>query len=78
LANNIPKVPARLVLKKDENATELQRQQNLLSVTLAGMQGADILANRPPSPPLGATYYATDTVPPHFYVFGPAGWITLL
>ncbi len=84
-----PQVPRRLNLKKEtprnlqdvplflkELVQALNRQQELVSVAIQGLTGADVLANRPPSAVKGRLFYATDVA--HFYVDNGTAWQLLV
>ena len=89
MALKIPAVPTRINLPKEfptaaEDCPEyikllvqaLNKQNDLISNSMTGMQGADVLANRPAPGIKGRTYYATDNG--HFYTDDGTNWITLV
>jgi len=85
-----PQVPRRLNLKKEtprnlqdvplflkELVQALNRQQELISVAIQGLTGADVLANRPAVAVKGRLYYNTDA-PKHLYVDDGTAWQLLV
>jgi hypothetical protein len=89
MADNFPQVPRRLNLqkelpKKPEHVPKwlkvlvdaLNQQNDKISNTISGMQGADILANRPIAGIKGRTFWSTDTL--HFYTDDGTSWVLLV
>lgn len=89
MPNNFPQVPHKLNLPKELPKTPehlvkwvkvlvdaLNQQQDKISTTISGMQGADILANRPTAGIKGRTFWSTDTL--HFYTDDGTSWVLLV
>ena len=88
MADNFPQVPRRLNLgrlpKKEsdiipflkELIDSLNQQFDKISNTISGMEGADLLTNRPTAGIRGRVFYATDTL--NFFVDDGTSWITLV